>query len=85
MLGKVQHRPPCHGPGSAAVVMGQHLARSIPLSPLSVQEQALSKSTKGTGFAKHEIISKPCLSHISCCVEQASVKGLLEYCNSGAL
>lgn len=61
--------PSCHGAGSAAVVVGQHLARNATLSPLPVQEQALSKSTKGTGFAKHEIISKPCLSHISLCVE----------------
>lgn len=61
--------PTCHGPGSVAVVMRQHLARNVTLSSLPVQEQALSKSTKGTGFAEHEIISKPCLSHISRCVE----------------
>lgn len=41
-------------------------------APCLLQERAVSKSTKGTGFAKHEIISKPCLSHIFRCVEDGA-------------
>lgn len=61
-----------HGPGDDAADMGQHPAREVIPVPCLLQEQALSKSTKGAGFTKHQIISKPCLSHISCCVEDGA-------------
>lgn len=62
----------CRGPVDAAVGTGQHPTGDVIRSPRLLREQALSKSTKGTGFAKQEIISKPCLSHISHCVEDGA-------------